>query len=43
MKELLQKAIQLCPDATFTLEVTEAEHAMNWLEDNFRNFMHFSH
>ena len=32
-----------CPDATFTLEVTEAEHAMNWLEDNLWNFMYFSH
>lgn len=34
MEELLQKAIQLCPDATFTLEVMEAEPSMSWLEDN---------
>lgn len=37
MKELLWKVIQLCPDATFTLEVMEAEPSLNWLEDNLWN------
>lgn len=34
MKQLLKKAMALCPEATFTLEVLEAEQSANWLEEN---------
>lgn len=37
MKELLEEALELCPDATFTLEVTEAETSIKWLEENLWN------
>lgn len=33
MKELLEKAEALCPDATFTLELLEAEHSLRWMAD----------
>ncbi|MBQ8610612.1 MAG: sugar phosphate isomerase/epimerase [Oscillospiraceae bacterium] len=33
MKELLEKASRLCPDATFTLELTEAEASVRWMAD----------
>lgn len=31
MKELLSRAETLCPDATFTLELTESESSVRWL------------
>ena len=31
IKELLQKAEILCPEATVTLELMEAEESVNWL------------
>lgn len=31
IKELLQKAEMLCPEATMTLELMEAEESVNWL------------
>lgn len=34
IKELLQKAELLCPEATMTLELMEAEESVNWLRDN---------
>ena len=34
MKELLEKASLLCPDATFTLELMEAEASVKWMADN---------
>lgn len=34
MKEFLLRAEELCPDATYTLEVTEAAPAIQWLLDN---------
>lgn len=34
MKDLLCRADALCPDATYTLEVTEAAPAVCWLQDN---------
>lgn len=37
MKELLKKAVELCPNATFTLEVMEAEPSIKWLEENLWN------
>lgn len=37
MKELLKKAVELCPNATFTLEVMEAEPSIKWLEGNLWN------
>ncbi len=37
MKELLLTAKELCPDATFTLEVTEAETSVKWLEEKLWN------
>ncbi|MGM9603367.1 MAG: sugar phosphate isomerase/epimerase family protein [Faecousia sp.] len=37
MQELLTAALQLCPNAAFTLEVTEAEPSVNWLEENLWN------
>ncbi len=37
MKELLLAAKALCPDATFALEVMEAEPAVKWLEENLWN------
>ncbi len=37
MKELLLTAHELCPDATFTLEVMEAETSVKWLEENLWN------
>ena len=37
MKALLKKAMALCPDATFTLEVLEAKPSVNWLEDHLWN------
>lgn len=37
MKQLLKMALQLCPSATFTLEVMEAEGSVNWLEENLWN------
>ncbi len=36
MKELLLTAQELCPDATFTLEVMEAEPSIKWLAENLR-------
>ncbi len=37
MKELLLTARELCPDATFSLEVMEAEPSVKWLEENLWN------
>ena len=37
MKELLNKAMALCPDATFTLDVMEAQPSVKWLEENLWN------
>ncbi len=37
MKELLLAAQESCPDATFTLEVTEAEQSVKWMEENIWN------
>lgn len=37
MRHLLMKAAELCPNATFTLEVTESEPSVNWLEENLWN------
>ena len=34
MKELLEKASLLCPDATFTLELLEAEASVRWMAEN---------
>lgn len=34
MAELLHRAQQLCPDATFTLEVREAAPSVRWLREN---------
>ena len=34
MKEFLERAAELCPDATFTLELLEAEHSVRWMEEN---------
>ena len=34
MKELLEKASLLCPNATFTLELMEAEASVRWMADN---------
>ena len=34
MKALLEKAYLLCPDATFTLELMEAEASVKWMADN---------
>ena len=34
MKELLEKASQLCPDATFTLELMETESSVKWLAES---------
>ena len=34
MKELLEKASLLCPNATFTLELMEAEASVKWMADN---------
>lgn len=34
MKDLLEKAYLLCPDATFTLELMEAEDSVKWMADN---------
>jgi len=34
IKELLQRAYTLCPHATYTLELTQAQSAVVWLEDN---------
>ena len=34
MKELLEKASLLCPNATFTLELIEAEASVKWMADN---------
>lgn len=34
MKEFLKKASALCPDATFTLELLEAEASVRWMADN---------
>ena len=34
MKDLLEKAYLLCPNATFTLELMEAEASVRWMEDN---------
>ena len=33
MKELLEKASLLCPDATFTLELMEAEASVKWMAE----------
>ena len=33
MKELLEKACTLCKDATFTLELTDCESSLNWMEE----------
>ena len=33
MKELLEKASLLCPDATFTLELIEAEASVKWMAE----------
>ena len=37
MKELLEKASLLCPDATFTLELLEAEASVRWMAENGLN------
>lgn len=37
MKELLLAAQVLCPDASFTLEVTEAAQSVKWLQENLGN------
>ena len=34
MRELLEKAVELCPDPTFTLELPEAESSVRWLLEN---------
>ena len=34
MKEFLEKAAALCPEATFTLELLEAEPSVRWMEEN---------
>ena len=34
MKELMEKASLLCPNATFTLELIEAEASVKWMADN---------
>ena len=34
MKDLLRRATELCPHATFTLEVLEAAPSVDWLMDN---------
>ena len=34
MKEFLEQASSLCPDATFTLELTEAEASVRWMTEN---------
>ena len=34
MKAFLEKASLLCPDATFTLELMEAETSMKWMQEN---------
>ena len=34
MKDLLEKAYLLCPDATFTLELMEDEPSIKWLAEN---------
>ena len=33
MKDLLEKAYLLCPDATFTLELMEAEASVKWMAE----------
>lgn len=33
MEEFLQAAQRCCPDATFTLELTESEPSLNWLKE----------
>ena len=33
MKELLERAETLCPDATFTLELTDCESSLNWMKE----------
>ena len=33
MKDFLEKAAQLCPDATFTLELLEAEASVKWMAE----------
>ena len=37
MKEFLRKAMEICPEATFALEVMEAEPSVSWLEENLWN------
>ena len=37
MQELLLATQELCPEATFTLEVMEAEPSVKWLEENLWN------
>ena len=34
MKDFIREATILCPDATFTLELREAESSVRWLADN---------
>ena len=34
MKEFLERADELCPDATFTLELLEAEPSVRWMAEN---------
>jgi sugar phosphate isomerase/epimerase len=34
MNELLQLADELCPDATYSLEVIESEGSVKWLEES---------
>ena len=34
MKDLLEKVYLLCPEATFTLELMEAEASVKWMADN---------
>ena len=34
MKEFLESAFRLCPDATFTLELLEAEASVKWMQEN---------
>ena len=33
MKELLTRACELCPDATYTLELVDGESSVCWLEE----------
>lgn len=34
MQELLEEVYRLCPDATFTLELLEAEASVKWMAES---------